>query len=136
MRDLLLRRIDDADRAADLCRYPDLRASLLNSATRGRLSTRMFSTFLKPSVVMKCAMFVVSDVVDEEFSVRAHAHPFGFDTPPDVGHDSPLEDVDDGDEVIVLVGDVERVPEVCKIGSSGSGPRRQIFHTNLLRLAS
>ena len=47
--------------------------------------------------------------VDQHLAVGADAHALGLDADGDVGDDLAVVDVDDGDEVVVLVGDVERV---------------------------
>ena len=74
-------------------------------------------------------MLVVSDVLIENFSVRAHRHALGLYANLDVAEADALLEIDDRDGVVVLVGDVEDLAvgvlgEQFRIGSRGQGIRR------------
>src|SRR5262245_8425318 len=122
--------------------------SAVNSATRGRLSTRTLSMILFDAVSMKCAMLVVSDVATKSLPSGLIPRPSGstptgisattvpFSASPalrllvdrDLRHPGVLFDVHGGHEVVVLVGDVERVAGWMQDEELGVLPGPQGFH--------
>ena len=99
--------------------------SAVHSARRGRLSTRTLATTLCVSVSMKCAMLVVSEVLTSHLPSGLMPMPSGS-TPTGISPTtSPRVDVDDGDEVVVLVGDIEVLAVGIERESLGIGAARQ-----------
>ena len=80
-------RVDDADRAADLGRDPDLGAVAgeLGEA-RALVDQHVVDDLVASSVSMKCAMLVVSEVLTSHLAVVADAHALGLDADRDLGH--------------------------------------------------
>ena len=106
---LAVGRIDDGHRAADFGDTQSCVPAVLNIATRGRLSTSTLSNVSLVVVSMKCAMFVVSDVLTSTCRPGSSPMPSGS-TPTGMSEmTAAFVDVDDGDEVVVLVGDVKRI---------------------------
>ena len=100
----------------------------LKMATRGRLSTSTLSKVLCDVVSMKWAMLVVSDVLTSTLPSGLMPMPSGS-TPTGMSPRTlPLLDVDDGDEVVVLVGDVQRIAGGMQDEQLGVGAGRQRLH--------
>src|SRR5438552_2244346 len=62
--------------------------------------------------------------IDQDLAVRAEGHAFRFDADLDVPHADAILEVDDGDRVVVLVGDIEEfaggiLREQFRIGAGG-----------------
>ena len=92
----------------------------VNWAKRGLVSTSTLAMTSCFAVSMKWAMLVVSDVF--AFAVGLNAHALRLDADRDLGHDLPAVDVDGGDQIVVLVGDIERLAVGRSANSSGSAP--------------
>ena len=122
--DLVLRRIDDANRAADFRGNPELGAVALEF---GKARTR-----IDQDIGDDLACRGVDEMrhvggfgrVDEDFAVRADRHAFGLDADLDFAEARAPFDIDDGHGVVVLVGDVENLAgrvlhEQLGIGAGG-----------------
>ena len=97
----------------------------MNSAKRGRVST---STLLVISCVWR-----VDEMrharrfgrVHDRLAVRRDAHAFRLHADRNLGDERALLDVHHGDEVVVLVGDVEKLARRIEHEELGIGARRQ-----------
>ena len=70
---------------------------------------------------MKCAMLELSEVATVILRVGADAHAFGLDADRNLGHDVAALAVDDGDERVVLVGDVDALALGIDVHQLGVG---------------
>ena len=69
--------------------------------------------------------------IDQHPPVGAHTHALGFDADGDLREDPVAVDVDDGHQVIVFIGDVERVPGWMKDKQLRVGSGREVSHDPL-----
>ena len=81
--------------------------SAVNFASRGRKSTSTLAISLRVALSMTCAMLVLSEVATVYLPSGLDGHAFRLDADRHLGQYLAGLDVHDGDERIVLVGDVD-----------------------------
>ncbi len=125
-RDLALHGVDDAHGAADLGRYPQLRAVALElRETRARIHqhVRHDLTGRRVDEMRHVGRF---GRVDQDLPVRAQPHALGLDADLHLADRYAACDVDDRDGVVVLVGDVEQASGGILGKQLGVGTGRQV----------
>ena len=100
--------------------------SCLNSAKRGRGVDQHIGDDLARRGIDEMRHVGGLGRIDQDLAIRADRHAFGFDADLDVAKPGPLLDIDDGDGVVVLVGDIENfaggiLGKQLGIGAGGQG---------------
>ena len=103
----VLCRIDDRDGAADLGGNPQFGTVVLEfGKARPRIDQHVGDDLARRGVDEMRHVGGLGGV-DQDLAVRADRHALGLDADLDVADASALLEIDDGDRVVVLVGDVE-----------------------------
>src|SRR5689334_11062770 len=120
----VLDRIDDADRAADFRRYPQLGPVVLERRkARPRIHQHVGDDLARRGVDEVRHVGGLGGI-DQNLAVRTDGHAFGLDTDLYVTDARALFEVDDRDRIVVLIGNVKDLAggilyEQFRVGAGG-----------------